>query len=150
MATSRGATTGSDSAPSGSAPVKDTLPPSSTRVNVKPLSPEEEVAARTADTSESASDKFVKVYTVLKSVPLTDEIHDANRVNVVREMVNRGMRVPNDKSVVQYEGSEDAPDGESVYLTYSVSALPAGRLPEDAPLNRIQVQPGKDPKDPSI
>jgi hypothetical protein len=127
----------------------DKRAPASTRANTKSLTPEEEVAARTADTDEKSSDKFVKVYTLMKSVPLTDEIHDANRVNTVREMIRSGLRTP-DKSEVQYEGSEDAPDGESVYLTYSVTAYPAGRLPEDAPLNRVQVKPTEQPKHPGI
>lgn len=120
------------------------------RKNVRGLSPEQEVAARTADTDEDASKRFVKVFTVLKAVPLTDEMHDANRVNVVREMINRGMRAPTESAEVRYDGSEDAPDGESVYLRYSVSAFPAGRLPEDTPANRVQVKPAAQPDDPGI
>jgi hypothetical protein len=128
----------------------DKRAPASTRANNKPLTPEQEVAARTADTDADSADKFTKVYVVMKSVPLTDELHDANRINVVREMIRSGLRVPNATSAVKYEGAEDCPDGESVALTYSVTALPAGRLDEDAPLNRVQMKPGEQPDDPRV
>jgi hypothetical protein len=144
------ATKGSASGPEHRSVPEDTHAPASTRVDDKPLTPAEEVAARSADADEKSSDKFVKVYTVLRSVDVTDETHHANRLDVVRQMINLGMRVPNETSEVSFDGEEDAPDGESKYLTYSVTALPAGRLPEDAPLNRLQVVPGEQPKDPRV
>lgn len=84
--------------------------------------PEAEVANRSADGAEGT--RHVKEFVVLGSA-LGDEDgpeHDANKVGVLQEAIQRGLHPRGD---VSFDGAETLGDGVSRLLRYSVEVVPA-------------------------
>lgn len=84
--------------------------------------PEAEVAKRSADGSDGT--RHVKEFVVLGDA-LPDEDgpdHDANKVGVLQEAIQRGLHP---RGNVSYDGAETLGDGVSRLLRYSVEVVPA-------------------------
>lgn len=85
----------------------------------------EQVAARSADVSETATTEHRKVF-VLPKNPLTDEFEDATHtanIDAMRQaMILQGLRPTEDGHFVE---AVDHPDGQSVCLTYACACVPA-------------------------
>lgn len=84
--------------------------------------PEEEVASRSADGSEGV--RHVKEFVVL-GASFGDEDgpeHEANKLAVLQEAIQRGLHPRGD---VSFDGAETQHDGVSRLLRYSVDVVPA-------------------------
>lgn len=83
--------------------------------------PEVEVDERSADGSDGM--RFVKEFVVLAARWNDEDYqHEANRVGVVNEAIQRGLHPRGD---VTFDGAEGHPDGVSLTLRYSVETVPA-------------------------
>ncbi len=93
--------------------------------DVRLMAPDEQVAARSADVSETATSEHRKVFVIPKN-PLADdygdETHAANIDAMRQAMILQGLRPTEDGHFV---GAEDHPDGQSVCLTYACACVPA-------------------------
>lgn len=86
--------------------------------------PEVEIAKRTSDRQSGEDTRFRKRFLVQKEANvLSDEsTHPRNFVSVVEQAIQQGLHP---QGVPTFDGTEDHPSGQSVYLDYSVEVIPA-------------------------
>lgn len=86
--------------------------------------PEVEIATRTSDRTQAEDTRFRKRYVVLREAyqPDTDAIHARNKIETLNDAINHGLHP---RGEADFDGTEDHPDGVSLYLDYSVEVVPA-------------------------
>lgn len=88
-------------------------------------SEQEEIAARSQDVREGASDEHRKVFVVQKNptgADYDDDMHARNIDAMRHAMILQGLRPTEDGRFV---GADEHPDGQSVCLTYAAKCVPA-------------------------